>query len=195
MNRLRLFIGIALIAAIACLFWFTTKHSQAQPKVDPEITLLSKFEKVSASKTAIETTKGTIEFELYPNDAPRTVTNFVTLAKNGYYNNLVFFRVEPDFVVQGGDPKGDGSGRYSIYGPTFEDELNPNTESYKSGYKEGVIAMANHGPNTNTSQFFIMLTDQPDLAHDYTIFGKVTAGMDVVHKLLVGDKILSISIP
>ena len=140
----------------------------------------------------IHTAKGDIEFEAYPKDAPKTVANFSTLAKKGYYNGLTFHRVEPGFVIQGGDPNGNGSGGYSIYGPTFEDELNPDTVSYKEGYKEGVVAMANRGPNTNGSQFFIMLADNDSLPKNYTIFGKVTKGMDVVKQIAVGDKMTSV---
>lgn len=102
--------------------------------------------------------------------------------------------MEPGFVIQGGDPKGNGTGGYSIFGPTFEDELNPNTPSYKEGYKEGVVAMANRGPNTNGSQFFIMLADNTTLPHAYTIFGKVTSGMDIVKQIAVGDKMTSIEV-
>ena len=149
---------------------------------------------ISATQGVIKTAKGDIEFVLYPNDAPKTVTNFATLAKNKFYDGLTFHRVEPGFVVQGGDPNGNGTGGASIYGGTFEDELNPETESYRESYKEGVIAMANRGPNTNSSQFFIMWEDHPELPHNYTIFGKVTNGMDVVHKMVAGDKILSITV-
>lgn len=122
---------------------------------------------------------GNIQFQTYDNDAPKTVNNFVTLANKGFYNGLIFHRVVKDFVIQGGDPQGTGTG-----GPgyTFEDELNPNTPSYKEGYKKGVVAMANSGPNTNGSQFFIMLKDTP-LPHNYTIFGKVIDGQDVVDKI------------
>lgn len=148
---------------------------------------------VSANAGVIKTVKGDIEVAFYPKDASKTVTNFATLAKRGYYNNLNFHRVEPGFVIQGGDPNGNGTGGTSIYGEKFEDELNPNTDSYKEGYKEGVVAMANAGPNTNGSQFFIMLADNP-LPHNYTIFGKVTKGMDVVKKIERGDKILSIEV-
>ncbi len=147
---------------------------------------------ISANKAVIKTAKGDIEIELYTADAPKTVTNFATLSKRGYYDNLTFHRVEPGFVIQGGDPNGNGTGGTSIYGAKFEDELNPNTPSYKAGYKEGVVAMANTGPNTNGSQFFIMLADN-DLPHAYTIFGKVTKGIDVVKKILAGDKILTIT--
>lgn len=154
----------------------------------------TKFEKISASKATISTEKGEIALELYPQDAPQTVTNFATLAKNGYYNGLTFHRVEPGFVIQGGDPSGNGTGGTSIYGEKFEDELSPETESYKAGYKSGVLAMANAGPNTNGSQFFIMLDDNDNLPKNYTIFGRVTAGMDVVQKIAVGDAINSITV-
>lgn len=146
---------------------------------------------ISANKATITTAKGIIEIELYPSDAPKTVANFATLSKRGYYNNLTFHRVEPGFVIQGGDPNGNGTGGTSIYGAKFEDELNPNTASYKEGYKEGVVAMANAGPNTNGSQFFIMLADNP-LPNAYTIFGKVTKGMEVVKKITPGDKMLEV---
>ena len=149
---------------------------------------------ISANMATIHTVKGDIVIQLYPKDAPKTVENFATLAKRGYYNNLTFHRVEPGFVIQGGDPNGNGSGGYSIYGPTFADELNPNTPSYKAGYLEGVVAMANRGPNTNGSQFFIMLADNTSLPHAYTIFGKVVKGMDVVKKIAVGDKMTSIEV-
>lgn len=124
----------------------------------------------------IETNKGTIVFETYNSDAPKTVENFITLANKGYYNGVIFHRVIQDFMIQGGDPTGTGRG-----GPgyTFADELNPNTDSYKNGYTRGTVAMANAGPNTNGSQFFIMHKDTP-LPNSYTIFGKVISGMDVV---------------
>ncbi|MFH0852323.1 MAG: peptidylprolyl isomerase [bacterium] len=124
----------------------------------------------------IETNYGNIEFTTYDADAPKTVKNFIDLAQKGFYDNLIFHRVIRGFMIQGGDPNGTGMG-----GPgyQFEDELNPATESYKAGYKRGVVAMANAGPNTNGSQFFIMHQDYP-LPHNYTIFGKVTKGQEVV---------------
>ncbi|MBN1398056.1 MAG: peptidylprolyl isomerase [Bacteroidetes bacterium] len=130
----------------------------------------------------METTKGNIEIELYETDAPKTVANFVGLAEQGYYNGIIFHRVSKGFVIQGGDSTGTGSGGRSIYGKEFDDELNPSTSSYKEGYKRGTVAMANRGPNTNTSQFFIMLKDIP-MPKNYTIFGKVTKGMDVVDSI------------
>ncbi len=134
----------------------------------------------------METTKGNIEMELYESDAPKTVANFVGLAEQGYYNGIIFHRVSKGFVIQGGDSTGTGSGGRSIYGKEFEDELNPSAASYKAGYKRGTVAMANRGPNTNTSQFFIMLKDIP-MPKNYTIFGKVTKGMDVVDSIAAVD--------
>jgi len=124
----------------------------------------------------IQTSKGTIVFETYDADAPNTVKNFITLADKGFYNGLIFHRVIAGFMIQGGDPTGTGMG-----GPgyKFADELNPTTDSYKTGYVRGTVAMANSGPNTNGSQFFIMQKDN-QLPHNYTIFGKVISGMDVV---------------
>lgn len=137
----------------------------------------------------IETNKGTIVFETYDQDAPKAAKNFVDLANKGYYNGIIFHRVIKGFMIQGGDPTGTGTG-----GPgyTFEDELNPSTASYKEGYKRGVVAMANAGPNTNGSQFFIMHQDYP-LPNNYTIFGKVIKGMEIVDAIAntktgAGDK-------
>jgi cyclophilin family peptidyl-prolyl cis-trans isomerase len=128
----------------------------------------------------IVTTLGTIEAELYPADAPKTVENFAGLAGKKYFDGIIFHRVVPGFVIQGGDPTGTGTGGKSIWGKEFADELNPATASYKEGYKKGVLAMANRGPNTNTSQFFIMLADNMTLPKNYTIFGRVIKGMEVV---------------
>lgn len=149
-------------------------------------------QRISADKATIKTAKGDIEVDLFASVAAKTVTNFATLAKNGYYNNNSFHRVEA-WVIQGGDPKGDGTGGTSIYGATFEDEIDPNSDLYKTGYVEGVLAMANRGPNTNGSQFFIIKKDTP-LDPAYTIFGKVTSGMEVVNQITPGTKILGIDV-
>jgi cyclophilin family peptidyl-prolyl cis-trans isomerase len=124
----------------------------------------------------VETNKGTIVFETYDADAPKTVANFISLANKGFYNGLIFHRVIQGFMIQGGDPTGTGTG-----GPgyQFADELDSNTPSYQAGYVRGTVAMANSGPNTNGSQFFIMQKNTP-LPHSYSIFGKVISGMDVV---------------
>lgn len=125
---------------------------------------------------------GDIKVQLYDKDAPKTVENFLRLTQSGYYDCITFHRIAKGFVIQGGDPTGTGSGGDSAFGGEFADELNPNTPSAQAGYAKGVLAMANRGPNTNTSQFFIML-DNNDLPYNYTIFGKVVAGQDVVDKI------------
>ena len=125
---------------------------------------------------------GSITVQLYDKDAPKAVESFLRLTDSGYYDCLTFHRVAKGFVIQGGDPNGTGTGGQSAFGKPFADELNANTASYKAGYLKGVLAMANSGPNTNGSQFFIMLADN-ELPHAYTIFGKVIAGQDVVDKI------------
>jgi len=135
----------------------------------------------------IKTSMGEIEIETYDNDAPKTAKNFKDLAGKGYYDGLIFHRVISGFMIQGGDPlcgATQDKGACGSGGPgyQFEDELNPETASYKTGYKKGVVAMANSGPDTNGSQFFIMLADYP-LPNNYTIFGKVVKGQDVVDKI------------
>lgn len=182
-------LGFAALLGLFALVPTSDKTTNGGTNMDP-----TKFEKISATSAVIKTEKGDITVEFYPGDAPKTVTNFATLAKNGFYDNLTFHRVEAGFVIQGGDPNGNGTGGTSIYGPNFEDELNQEAASYITGYKEGVLAMANRGPNTNSSQFFIMLADNDTLPKDYTIFGKVTAGMDVVKQIAVGDKIETITV-
>jgi cyclophilin family peptidyl-prolyl cis-trans isomerase len=124
------------------------------------------------SKATMQTNQGTIELELFDDDAPKTVENFKKLANDGFYNGVIFHRVIPDFMIQGGDPTGTGTG-----GPgyTFEDEFNDNTAV------RGAFAMANAGPNTNGSQFFIITAEAtPWLDGKHTVFGQVTSGMDVV---------------
>jgi cyclophilin family peptidyl-prolyl cis-trans isomerase len=135
----------------------------------------------------LETSTGSIELELYQADAPKTVANFTGLAEQGYFNGIIFHRISKGFVIQGGDPTGTGTGGKSIYGKEFEDELNPSTPSYQAGYTRGTLAMANRGPNTNTSQFFIMLQDVPGMPKNYTIFGKVVKGLDVVDSIAASD--------
>lgn len=131
----------------------------------------------------IETTKGNIVVELYESDVPKTVANFVGLAREGYFNGVLVHRISKGFVIQTGDSSGTGRGGRSIYGGTFADELNPEAPSYKAGYLRGTVAMANRGPNTNTSQFFIVLADAPWLPKNYTIFGRVSQGMEVVDSI------------
>ncbi|MCB0344883.1 MAG: peptidylprolyl isomerase [Bdellovibrionales bacterium] len=135
----------------------------------------------------IETDKGTITIELFPNRAPLTTANFVNLSKRGYYDGLTFHRVVPNFVIQGGDPLGTGTG-----GPgyRFRDEFHP--ELRHSG--AGILSMANAGPNTNGSQFFITLSATPHLDNRHSVFGKVTDGMDVVQSIQKGDRMRKVTI-
>lgn len=123
----------------------------------------------------LETSLGNIVIELFTETSPITVNNFVTLSNDGYYNDVIFHRVIKGFMIQGGDPSGTGHGDMGKYpGYDFEDELNN-----PMNYDKGIVAMANRGPNTNGSQFFIMHADYP-LPYQYTIFGKVLSGLDVV---------------
>ena len=162
---------------------FSEKASMEDGSTQATTTIINPSTNSGQAKTknmiTIETNYGKIVFETYNEDAPKTAENFVTLASKGFYNGLTFHRVIKGFMIQGGDPNGNGTG-----GPgyKFDDELDPNTASYKAGYKKGVVAMANSGPDTNGSQFFIMTADYP-LPNDYTIFGKVVSGQDVVDKI------------
>ena len=128
-------------------------------------------------KIKIETTMGDIYADLYAKEAPKTVENFVTLTKKGFYDGIIFHRVIPDFMIQTGDPTGTGMG-----GPgyQFDDEFSPNLKHDKPG----VISMANAGPGTNGSQFFITVVPTPHLNGRHSIFGQVTQGMDVVNKIV-----------
>jgi len=125
----------------------------------------------------METSKGTIKIQLFPQYAPKAVENFKGLIEKGYYDGLIFHRVIPDFMVQGGDPTGTGTGGESVWGGKFEDEFSPNLENLR-----GTLSMANSGPNTNGSQFFIVQKEggTPWLDGRHTVFGQVFEGMDVV---------------
>ncbi|KAL1842770.1 hypothetical protein VTJ49DRAFT_4255 [Mycothermus thermophilus] len=132
-----------------------------------------------ATDVALETSMGTIVVELYNQHAPKTCQNFATLASRGYYNNTIFHRIIPDFMVQGGDPTGTGRGGSSIYGDTFEDEIRDDLKHTGAG----ILSMANAGPNTNGSQFFITLAPTPWLDGKHTIFGRVKKGIRVVQRM------------
>ena len=130
----------------------------------------------------IETNHGTIRFELLEEDAPKTTENFRLLAERGYYDGVIFHRVIKGFMIQGGDPTGTGSGGKSAWGGRFDDEIDKTSPLYRGAYAKGTVAMANAGPNTNGSQFFIMHSDYP-LPPSYTKFGRVVEGQDVVDKI------------
>ena len=136
--------------------------------------------KSSGGKHAtIETDKGPIEIELLESDSPQAVENFRLLAEHGYYNGLTFHRIVKGFMIQGGDPTGTGSGGESAWGKAFDDNINGQSPLYQAGYKRGIVAYANAGPNTNGSQFFIMHMDY-ELPPNYVIFARVTSGMTAV---------------
>lgn len=130
----------------------------------------------------IETNKGTIKFELLEADAPKTTENFRLLAGKNYYDGVIFHRVIPNFMIQGGDPLGEGYGGESAWGGKFDDEIDRGSALYAGPYQKGTVAMANSGPNTNGSQFFIMHIDYP-LPPSYTKFGRVIEGQDVVNAI------------
>lgn len=127
----------------------------------------------------LETNQGNIEIKLLPEIAPKACENFMKLAEKGYYNGLIFHRVIKGFMIQGGDPTGTGAGGQSIWGDSFEDELTPQVKFDSAG----ILAMANAGPDTNGSQFFITCAPTPWLNMRHTIFGEVVAGLDVVQKI------------
>jgi cyclophilin family peptidyl-prolyl cis-trans isomerase len=163
----------------------TPQQRSEMYKSAPAMTIDAKKSYVATIKTA----KGNIVAELYPKDAPQHTNNFVFLARDGFFNNLTFHRVVPGFVIQGGDPLGTGTG-----GPgyTIPPEI-------KDKHSEGALAMARQGGPAQTtpssgSQFYITLAPQPGLDGDYTVFGQVTSGMDVVRKIVVGDVIQSVTI-
>lgn len=168
----------ALALLIGCTPKDTTDISSDPPMPSSSSGVPAGFDGVLLSGkhiVVLETSMGDITLELDADIAPKTVTNFVTLARSGYYDDLIFHRVIPRFMIQGGDPNGNGTGGASVFGEMFEDEFND------LKLTKGVIAMANRGPDTNGSQFFIVQADAtPWLDGRHTAFGTVTAGMDVV---------------
>jgi peptidyl-prolyl cis-trans isomerase B (cyclophilin B) len=178
---------VALLAAFVALIPAVAQQPTAPAGKDAPTTDTSKGGR-KVKQTAIITMEkgGEIAIEFFPDDAPKTVENFVTLAKKGFYDGTTFHRVEPGFVVQGGDPKGNGTG-----GPgyTIKDEFN------KQKHVRGVVAMARtQAPNSAGSQFYITLAPAHFLDGQYTVFGKVTSGMEIVDKVKVGDKMKSVKI-
>ncbi|ORY67343.1 cyclophilin-like domain-containing protein [Pseudomassariella vexata] len=134
---------------------------------------------MTAPNVVLETTMGAITLELYPDHAPRTCQNFLELTKRSYYDNIVIHRIIPNFMIQTGDPTGTGRGGSSIYGDKFEDEIHAGLRHTGAG----VLSMANAGPNTNGSQFFITLAPTPWLDGKHTIFGRVQSGLGAVKRM------------
>lgn len=173
MRTLSRFVGIVLLLVFAAA---SDVAAQPPPKSTPH------------PIAVIQTNKGTIKIRLYPEEAPKTVENFIKLARKGFYNGLKFHRVEAGFVIQGGDPKGDGSG-----GPGYMIKNEPNR---KLRHNRGAVAMANAGRDTAGSQFYVVIGNAaPHLDNgDYTIFGQVFAGQNVAEKIKVGDKMIKVTI-
>ncbi len=169
---IRFVLTAILLASVA-----TIGHSQEKkPAKQSTDTLKTKVKKDMTPFAVIETNMGTIEIELFEKATPKTVKNFVGHAEKGYYDGIVFHRVIENFMIQGGDPTGTGRGGESIYGEPFEDEI-VDTLRHTG---PGILSMANRGPNTNGSQFFITLIATPWLDGKHTVFGKVVNGLDVV---------------
>ena len=168
-----------LVSVVVVLVTFAAAcqlKDEGNPKVPPGA------KSSGGQRALIETDKGDIEIKFFESDAPRAVENFRLLAEHGYYDGLTFHRIVRGFMVQGGDPNGNGSGGQSAWGEPFADEITPDSALYRGGYKRGLVAMANSGANTNGSQFFIMHQDYP-LPPNYVIFAWVTKGMEVVDAL------------
>ena len=189
-----IFIGIAVVF-VGLIVWVGGLQQKAPQKITPTVspeatktvetkTTINTDTKKTMTTAILTTNKGAITLEFYDDRAPKTVENFVKLAKEGFYNGTRFHRVIKGFMIQGGDPLSKDlsmKDRWGMGGPgySFADEIDPNSDLYKAGYQRGVLAMANSGPNTNGSQFFIMHQDYA-LPPSYTIFGRVTSGIDVV---------------
>jgi cyclophilin family peptidyl-prolyl cis-trans isomerase len=206
--------GLAIVAASLCLVACSDDTSEDSNRQGDAVGELAPPAPVDTSdaqvrdtgapvithKVEIETDLGSFTVGLYGRDAPKTVENFVGLAKRGFYNGTRFHRVVHGFVIQGGDPLSKdtaersrwGTGGESIYGGEFDDELDPTSPSGRIGYVRGTLAMANRGPNTQTSQFFVILTDEggAGLPYDYTIFGTVLSGFDTVDRIELTGRVL-----
>jgi len=208
MNKKIWIIVVALLVIAGVCVYIYSKNNDAVEKSPVENTPVSVNQPVIEQSPApltelktnenvmptvkITTNKGEIVIELFKDDAPKTVENFLNLVQKNFYDGVIFHRVISGFMIQGGDPTGTGSG-----GPgyKFEDELNASTPSYQRGYLRGTVAMANSGPNSNGSQFFIMHADYP-LPNLYTIFGRVVTGLETVDAIAAektdsGDRPLS----
>ena len=163
--------------------WFVAAALMGCSASGPSNPKVPKGTKSSGGKQArIETEMGNITIEFYRDDSPKAVENFCLLAENGYYDGLTFHRVVEGFMIQGGDPRGDGTGGESAWGGTFDDDIDRSSALYRRGYRRGIVAMANAGPDTNGSQFFIMHGNSR-LQPNYVIFGNVVEGLPVVDAL------------
>jgi len=183
--------NIVLALAIAIAFIGCQSSETVKEKTEEQTISTEEETQMPESMTVavVNTNMGTIEIELFADKAPKTVENFVGLANKGYYDGIIFHRVIADFMIQGGDPTGTGRGGSSLWGTSFEDEFVKELRHETPG----ILSMANSGPNTNGSQFFITLVPTPWLDGKHTVFGKIINGMNVVEdigktKTAAGDK-------
>lgn len=172
----KMFYSFILFLLIICCIMTYDSTAQTVNKKSKKEKKTMEVKNDTLTIAVIKTNMGTIELELFAKKAVKTVENFVGLAEKGYYNGVIFHRVIDNFMIQGGDPTGTGRGGESIWGVPFEDEVDTGLKHES----EGILSMANAGPNTNGSQFFITLKDTPWLDGKHTVFGKVIKGMDVV---------------
>jgi cyclophilin family peptidyl-prolyl cis-trans isomerase len=172
--------NILIFAVLAIFIGCTQKNTEGnnQPKTNSE-NVQVETKKDTITVAVFKTNMGTFETELFPEEAPKAVENFTGLAEKGYYKGVIFHREIPNFMIQGGDPTGTGRGGASLWGKSFEDEVNTGLQFDSTG----ILAMANAGPNTNGSQFFITVAPTPWLNGHHTIFGKVINGMEVVNSI------------
>lgn len=183
-------IGTVLFLTAAALFFYFRKGSSLSLQMFDKLPTLKLHKRASVSsenikknstfpsRVIMQTTKGDIHLELFPSECPKTVENFVTHSKNGFYDGLLFHRVIKDFMIQGGDPKGDGTGGESIWGGSFVDEIHQELK-----HEPFTLSMANSGPDSNGSQFFITTVATHWLDGKHTVFGRVTEGHDVVRAI------------
>lgn len=178
--KIRILVFAVMVLIVGCK---KSESQQQQPTNKPEIMKVETTKYVpdtdSLYVAVVKTNLGTFELLMFHDKAPVTVENFVGLARKGYYNNVTFHRIIKGFVIQGGDPTGTGMGGDSFFGKEFKDEFHPDLRH--DGF--GILSMANRGPATNTSQFFITLGATPHLDNRHSVFGRVYAGVDVVEKI------------
>ncbi len=179
-------LSVSLLALILGTSLASCSQAQEDRGESKVLDILSDVENVSETASIserpnviLETNQGTIEIELWPDVAPKTCENMIGLVKKNYYDGIIFHRVIKDFMIQGGDPTGTGRGGQSLWGGKFEDEVKRDVKFDR----KGLLAMANAGPNTNGSQFFITVSPTPWLNMRHTIFGEVVRGYDVVEKI------------
>jgi len=180
MNIYRLLLSsILAMIIVSCGKQYTSVNVESEIKNGKKIEEVIQLKDREQLVATINTNHGNIEFELYPRETPKAVTNFIGLTLQGYYNKLTFHRIVKNFMIQTGDPTASGSGGRSYFGSEFEDEC---TSELKHN-SPGIVSMANRGPHTNTSQFFITTVATPWLDGKHTLFGKVIDGMDVVYEI------------